>query len=177
MVGIDPDTYDTSQAFTNTSLGVAEASFLRRLNLALDDEVGWPLYNEMVKHHLAQDVLVNRPGQRGPAHATRRRRLGRRTGDRLVERLATAGYDIVGTLDDLRPTAARRPPAPPPGLRRRQRDDRSTSPSRSSVALLVEDADPARASSRRSRRCVRALAATAMPIGADPSNARRGAAG
>ena len=44
VIGVDPDAYDTSEAFANTSLGVAEATFLRRLNLAIDSEVGWPLY-------------------------------------------------------------------------------------------------------------------------------------
>ncbi len=114
VVGIDPDQFDTSRAFTNTSLGAAEATFLRRLNLALDAEVGWPLYNEMVKHYLAQDVLSRRanpqPTQLKPDDAD----WAADRSDSIVRGLAAARYDIVGTLDDLAPptTGATPPPAP-----------------------------------------------------------------
>ncbi len=104
VVGIDPGWVDLGGAFQNFSLGAAEATFLRRLNLALDDEVGWPLYNEVVKHHLAQEVLVNR-GKPIPIKlsATDRMWAADRSVD-MVEGLRGAGYDIVGSLDDLLPT-------------------------------------------------------------------------
>ncbi len=104
VVGVEPDSVDLSGAFQNTSLGAAEATFLRRLNVALDDEVGWPLYNEAVKHYLAQEVLVNRGGTlpiKLPA-ADREWAAGRSVV--MVEGLRAAGYDIVGSLDDLLPT-------------------------------------------------------------------------
>ncbi len=101
VVGIEPGSVDLTEAFQNSSLGSAETTFLRRLNLALADEVGWPLYNEMVKHHLAQEVLVNRnepiPIRLPSADlewAADRSAL-------LVDGLRSAGYDIVGSLDDL----------------------------------------------------------------------------
>ena len=103
VVGIDPDAYDVSKAFGNTSLGAAEAEFLRRLNLALTDEVSWPLYDEVVKHHMAQDVLSQRP--RG-APVTLQPDDAVWVAERasaVVDELATAGYQIVGSLDDLLP--------------------------------------------------------------------------
>jgi len=112
-VGIDPDAYDISNAATNTSLGAAEATFLRRLNLDLDDEVGWPLYNEMVKHHLAQEVLTRRDNQRlthlQPDDASWA--AGRSA--TMVEGLSAAGYDIVGSLDDLAPPSGPTEPRTP----------------------------------------------------------------
>lgn len=103
VLRIAPDLVDLSQAFQNSSLGAAEATVLRRLNLALADEVGWPLYNELVKHHIAQNVLVER------AHPIT---IGLPAGERewvaqrsraMVDGLRHAGYDIVGSLEDLLP--------------------------------------------------------------------------
>ena len=113
VVGIDPDAYDTSNAFTNTSLGAAESTFLRRINLALDDEVGWPLYNEMIKHHLAQDVLTGRgTGKSAPLQPDDAAWAAERS-ETIVDGLASAGYEIVGTLDDLRVTSSDAPDQPP----------------------------------------------------------------
>ena len=97
VVGIDPGTCDTSEAFTNTS-------FLRRLNLALDDEVGWPLYNEMVKHYLAQDVLAQRAHPRPTTLRPEDAVWAEERAGRIADGLASAGYDVIGTLDDLRPS-------------------------------------------------------------------------
>jgi hypothetical protein len=105
VVGIDPDAYDTSNAFTNTSLGAAEATFLRRLNLALDEEVGWPLYNEMVKHHLAQEILTQRANPRTTHLLPDDAIWAAGRSKMIIDGLASAGYDIVGDLNDLMPTS------------------------------------------------------------------------
>lgn len=105
VVGVDPDAFDISAAFQNTSLGAAEATFLQRLNIVLDDEVGWPLYNEMVKHYLAQEVLVRRESSArlrlSPADA----QWFASRGTAQVNGLRSSGYHIVGSLDDLLPPA------------------------------------------------------------------------
>lgn len=103
VVGIEPDRYDTSEAFANTSLGGAEAAVLRRLNLTLDSEVGWPLYNEMVKHYLAQEVMVRRPSPLVMRLQPEDALWASERSAVMIDRLAAAGYDIVGSLDDLRP--------------------------------------------------------------------------
>ena len=103
VVGLDPYAFDISDAFQNTSLGAAEARFLHRLNLALDNEVGWPLYNEMVKHHLAQEVLVRRGSSARIRLPADQAEWFARRGTELVEGLRTSRFHIVGSLDDLMP--------------------------------------------------------------------------
>lgn len=117
--GLVPDDYDLSRTFANPSLGLPETQFLLRVNDALGDRVGWHAYNEDVKLFLAQQVLAGRPhpvkielpGEHVP-WATER-------AVETVEGLRAAGYDVVGDLYDLMPTAASgpalgRPVAPPP---------------------------------------------------------------
>lgn len=103
VIDVDPDVVDISDAFQNTSLGAAEAAFLHRLNGVLDDEVGWPLYSEMVKHYLAQEVLVHRASSartRLPAHEME---WFTRRANELVDKLRASKYEVVGSLDDLVP--------------------------------------------------------------------------
>lgn len=104
VIGVDPAAVDISDAFQNTSLGMAESAFLHRLNAALDDEVGWPLYNEMVKHHLSQEVLVRRRSSTRTRLPAREAAWFAGRANELVERLRASKYDIVGSLDDLVPT-------------------------------------------------------------------------
>lgn len=105
VIGIDPASVDISGAFQNTSLGAAEAQLLYRLNGALDDEVGWPLYAEMIKHHLSQEVLVHRRSSARIALPVGEAEWVRRRAIELVDRLRAAKYDVVGSLDDLVPAA------------------------------------------------------------------------
>lgn len=104
VIGVDPAAVDISDAFQNTSLGAAEATFLHRLNGALDDEVGWPLYNEMVKHYLAQEVLVHRNSSARIRLPAQELEWFTRRANELVERLRASKYHVVGSLDDLVPT-------------------------------------------------------------------------
>lgn len=103
VVGIEPGLVDVGTAFQNSSLGAAETAVLRRLNLALEDEVGWPLYNELVKHHLAQEVLVGRADGVPIVMNDDDRAWAARRSRSLAAGLAEAGYHIVGSLDDLQP--------------------------------------------------------------------------
>ncbi|CAN5139602.1 hypothetical protein BH20ACT5_BH20ACT5_22790 [soil metagenome] len=105
VVGIEPGSVDLSGAFQNSSLGAAETTFLRRLNVALDDRVAWPLYNELVKHYLAQEVLVNRAGAIPIRLPAQDRVWAAQRSAQMVTGLDEAGYDVVGSLDDLLPTA------------------------------------------------------------------------
>ncbi len=104
VVGIDPDAYDLSRAFVNTSLGATEAEFLRRLNVALTAEVPWPFYDEVVKHFLAQDTLSQRSNPRPVVLRPDDAVWVAARSTQIVDQLETAGYDVVGSLDDLRPT-------------------------------------------------------------------------
>jgi hypothetical protein len=111
VVGLDPDAFDIDGSYQNSSLGAAEAAVLQRLNLALNEEIGWPLYGEMIKHHLAE-TLAGRPG-------STRIQLGRddaawaaERGEEIIVGLRKAGYDVAGSLDELR-SAPPSPDAPP----------------------------------------------------------------
>ena len=88
----------------NSSLGVAEAELLRRLNPRLRDELDWPRYDGLIKKRLAEGVL-------GPLEAQGRLRLPQRWRDdtlaisaAAVEYLALSGVRIVGDLEDLEPS-------------------------------------------------------------------------
>lgn len=105
VVGIDAGLVDPGSAFQNSSLGAAETAVLRRLNLALADEVGWPLYNELVKHHLAQDVLVDRAESRPIRLRAEDGVWAAERSQVLIAGLQAAGYDVVGSLQDLLPSA------------------------------------------------------------------------
>lgn len=104
VVGIDHSSVDPRRAFQNSSLGAAEATVLRRVNLALKDEVGWPLYNELVKHHLAQDVLVNREGTIPILLPSTDREWAAERSAAMIDGLRAAGYHVVGSLEDLLPS-------------------------------------------------------------------------
>lgn len=118
VVGLDADAYDIDGSYQNSSLGAAEAAVLQRLNRALDDEIGWPLYGEMIKHHLAE-TLAARSG-------STRIQLGRddaawavERGEEIIGGLRKAGYDVVGSLDELRsepPSADAPPDVPQPSV-------------------------------------------------------------
>lgn len=109
LIGADPGRYDTVGATPNTSLGAVEANVVRSLNAALDGDLDWPLYDEFVKQHLAQNVLSTRPE---PIKITLPEdqhtwSIGR--SKELIDGLRAGGYDIIGDLEELLPT-----PSPDP---------------------------------------------------------------
>ncbi|MQA84644.1 MAG: hypothetical protein GEV03_08485 [Streptosporangiales bacterium] len=113
VVGLDTDRYDTTSAASNPSLGAAEADLLRRVNIALEESIPWPVYNTYVKHFLGQEVLAGRPD---PVKIT----LSAETHDwvvgrsaELVDGLKGAGYDIVGDLAELIPGPSTATPGGP----------------------------------------------------------------
>jgi hypothetical protein len=68
VIGVDPQPFDLSAARSNTSLGLAEAEMLRRLNVALGrDGVGSFFYAVNVKERLAHDYLAGRSATARPA--------------------------------------------------------------------------------------------------------------
>jgi hypothetical protein len=110
VVGLDANAYEIGGQYQNSSLGSAEAAFLQRLNLALDDEIGWPLYGEMIKHHLA-DALAARPGSTRIILGADDARWAAARGEEIINGLRDGRYDIVGDLDELR-SAPIQPDAP-----------------------------------------------------------------
>ncbi|MBO0815873.1 MAG: hypothetical protein J2P30_12135 [Actinobacteria bacterium] len=104
VLGLEPDHYNLDVPGTNPSLGAADAALLRRINVALAEDLSWPDYNRLVKFGLA------------PAMATRRDvrialpddafKWAVEWAGQAVEKLSGAGYQLVGDLDDLIPELA-----------------------------------------------------------------------
>jgi hypothetical protein len=110
-VGLAPDGCDLSATFANPSLGLAETQFLRRLNEALEDRLGWHAYNDEVKLFLAQEVFTRRPS---PVKITLPEEHLPWVVERAVETveaLHAARYNVVGDLYELIPMYE---PAPGP---------------------------------------------------------------
>lgn len=103
VIGIVPERYSTAAATPNTSLGIAEANLLRRLNLELGDDVRWPLYNRCVTGLLGVDLLATRPGRRKIILSGADRAWMSDRCHELVDALREAKYDVVGDLNDLLP--------------------------------------------------------------------------
>ncbi len=101
VCGLEADSYDADVASANTSLGLVEAEFVRRLNTRIASARTSPDHRRFVKQDLAQHLLAGRRDAR---------RLTLRAADRdwvLAEAraqlsgLASAGVQVVGDLDDL----------------------------------------------------------------------------
>ena len=105
LVGIDPAAVDVSGSQQNESLGVVEVELLRRVNADLTgfgsafDRGVW------IRGYLAQGKLVPRKGEKFWPSPARVEAL-RARGERAVERIAAAGYDVIGDVEDLRTPAA-----------------------------------------------------------------------
>lgn len=104
LLGIDAGRCDASASQANESLGVVEVELLRRVNAELEgfrrpvDRGVW------IRGYLAQGQLVPRKGEKFWPSPERVQEL-RARGDRAVDELAAAGYDVIGDLDDLRTPA------------------------------------------------------------------------
>ncbi|MFI0350641.1 hypothetical protein [Actinomadura sp. 9N407] len=109
VIGADPAGLDTSQAFGNPSLGVAETELVRRINLATRGSVEWRTHEQYVKHDLAQSLLTSRTGAVRIQLPEAYRPWALERSRELAEALAKAGYRIIGDLDDLLPAVSDTP--------------------------------------------------------------------
>jgi hypothetical protein len=100
VVGLDPATLPPSPQ-RNSSLNLAGGELLRRLNVALGEDVSWSRYAAVVKDRVAHDILAGRGGMTLPA---RDRGWVRERAERMVEELADERYDVLGDLADLLPS-------------------------------------------------------------------------
>ncbi|HEY2551289.1 MAG TPA: hypothetical protein VGI64_12000 [Streptosporangiaceae bacterium] len=103
VVGIDPDSVDVSRARANTSLGLAETEFLRRMNAALPKEIPDWFYTRNIKRLLAHNVLDARPREARLALPPEREAWAKEQAETAVAGLRDAKYHIVGSLDELMP--------------------------------------------------------------------------
>lgn len=104
VIGLDPTPLDTTAAFSNPSLGHAQAEVLRRANLALEEALGdkdapaakWG------STYLAKEVLASQAG-RPVEFPPAMHEWCRQTSAETIDELRTRGYDVVGDLAELMP--------------------------------------------------------------------------
>ncbi|WP_445258244.1 hypothetical protein [Nocardioides aurantiacus] len=103
LLGLDSHAYDLGTAFANSSMGVAEAETLRRVNqhLVARHELEPALERgNLLRTFLADERLVPRGGDRywpTPAQVEDARSRGERARAMVLER----GFEVVGDPDDL----------------------------------------------------------------------------
>jgi hypothetical protein len=100
--GIDLD-LGTDRA--NVSLGVPETYLLRRVNLLANDQIEPYDYRELVREVLAHRTLSARTGSPRIALPPAAFDWASDLTEAWIEELESAGYDVVGSLADLRGTA------------------------------------------------------------------------
>jgi hypothetical protein len=108
LLDVDPASVDISRARANTSLGLPEIEFLRRLNEMLPDEVPDWFYMWNVKEAVAHRALAARPRDGRLVLPADRDDWARKQAETLITALGDSSYDLVGALDELRPAG------PPP---------------------------------------------------------------
>src|ERR1700722_15312887 len=114
LLDVDPGGVDLSRARANTSLGLPEIEFLRRLNQALPAEVPDWFYMWTVKEGVAHRALAARPRQGRLVLPPGREAWAKERAEILISGLASAGYDVIGDLEELRPRPPREPGLAPP---------------------------------------------------------------
>ncbi len=107
VLGLDPDALAPETTRANPSLGVPEAALVRRVNEQVNKGV---LANEdyrlMVRELLAHRTLSQRTGSPRLALPPDVRAWAVELSERWVEELSGRGYDVAGSLDELRPEPA-----------------------------------------------------------------------
>jgi hypothetical protein len=134
LLGVDPGGVDLSRARANTSLGLPEIEFLRRLNQALPAEIPDWFYMWTVKEGVAHRALAARPREGRLVLPADREAWAKDQAEVLVSGLASSGYDVIGDLDELRPRPAREPGISGPAG---QPDDRILGAAVDAAAALV----------------------------------------
>jgi hypothetical protein len=115
LLDVDPASVDISRARPNASLGLPEIEFLRRLNQVLPEEVPDWFYMWNVKEAVAHRALAARPSEGRLVLPAERDEWAGKQADVLAAALSGSAYDVVGSLDELRPRPAAEPAASPAG--------------------------------------------------------------
>lgn len=103
LLGIDPESCDTSAATPNTSLGVVEVELLRRVNRHLGPSFrGAKAMSRWLRTYLGAQVLAPRRGERFGPDPDQEVWL-RKKAVEAVDAIREAGYDVIGELDELLP--------------------------------------------------------------------------
>jgi hypothetical protein len=115
LLGVDPGSVDITRARSNSSLGLPEIEFLRRLNQALPDEVPDWFYMWNVKEAVAHRALAARPREGRLALPAGREDWAAKQAEILIAALGGSRYDAAGALSELRPPPVSQPAVSPAG--------------------------------------------------------------
>jgi hypothetical protein len=116
VVGIESSAASLPRGCTNSSIGLVEAEFLRRLNGVLPAQLpGW-FYTRNIKRILAHGVLSARPPQVRLVLPPEQEAWAQQQSEIVVAGLRDANYHIVGDLGELLPPAATGRYIPPSSL-------------------------------------------------------------
>jgi len=113
VLGIDSSGFDLTRARANSSLGLLEAEFLRRMNEVLPDEVPDWFYTRNIKRILAHGILDAQHSQGRLTLPPGREAWAREQSEFLTAGLRDSKYHIVGDLSDLIPQPVTGPYAGP----------------------------------------------------------------
>jgi hypothetical protein len=95
--------YEEASTGRNPSLGTVETELLRRLNGYLADDIPWPQYEKLVKHRLVElDLSPHELGGRFTVPEEFQQQT-REIAIQMIGDLREAGYQVVGSLDELNP--------------------------------------------------------------------------
>ena len=100
LVGVDPHSVDLSRSFPNTSMGVAEAETLRRVNRHLGGFNSSIDRGTYIRTYLADERLVPRGGDAFWPGVERAEEI-RARGQAAVDYIAAQGFHVVGDLEAL----------------------------------------------------------------------------
>ena len=101
VLGVSTEGIDLSASFPNTSMGVVEAETLRRVNGRLTGFRNALDQGVYIRTFLADQRLVPRRGERFWPEPPQIEDC-RRRGERAIEHLKAAPYDVIGDLEHLR---------------------------------------------------------------------------
>jgi len=87
----------------NQSMGSAESEVLRRMNGKFPAQLPWPRYEALIKRKFAREVLAVDRGHGRLAVPAAWWEATRQASDRQIAGLESAGYRVIGDLDELRP--------------------------------------------------------------------------
>lgn len=113
VLGLDADLFPAhNDAPSNASLGIVQLEHLRRINAAVGNRITDRDRVAFVRRFLTDDVLGPTPSSPAPVLPPGARDVADELAERWIRAVKDGGYDVVGDLDDLRPsTAAGRTPA------------------------------------------------------------------
>lgn len=104
-LGIQPEWAPNERARANVSIGIDETAVLRELNRRLKEAgLDSEAYRRVVRHSIVHQTLAQRPGMRKVTLPPAAHPWAVEVAEEWVRYVETSGIDVIGDLDDLRPT-------------------------------------------------------------------------